>query len=99
MCSSPKSSGSTKVSKPHYGGIMSGLDQQTRMKFTERANAAADKRDAKAKRNIKDKRNVKDKRKVRSWTYMDASLSSNENRCKTITSIVNKFASIIGISH
>jgi len=93
MCSSPKSSGSTKVLKPHYGGIMSGLDQQARMKFTERANAAADKRYEKGKRD------AKAKRKVRSWTYMDASLSSNENGCKTITSIVNKFASIIGISH
>ncbi|WP_019615605.1 hypothetical protein [Psychromonas ossibalaenae] len=42
MCSSPKSHGSTKVLKAHYGGIMSGVDKQARVKFTELANAATD---------------------------------------------------------
>ncbi len=44
MCSTPKSHGSTKVLKPHYGGILSGLDKQARLKFTQRANLAAETR-------------------------------------------------------
>ncbi len=44
MCSSPKSSASSKAKQAFAGSIMSGLDQAARQRFAERANIAADKR-------------------------------------------------------
>ncbi|WP_028864193.1 hypothetical protein [Psychromonas aquimarina] len=77
MCSSPKSHASKKVLKSHYGGIMSGLDKQARIKFTERANTAADRR-ALTEKNIGQRETVKNSREVSLLSYFQLALNSSK---------------------
>jgi len=77
MCSSPKAAASAKVLKPHYGGIMSGLDKQARMKFAERANTAADRR-ALTKKSIGQRKTLKSSLEVLLLSYFQLALNSSK---------------------